>query len=117
VVRRSPPPATVPAAEPPPAVAPADGTADAPTPEEAEVEVEEPPPLTTGTIAVDGDASGVELVAGEERYPVPGEVPAGRYTIEATFGDEVVPSGTVAITEGSTVRLVCNSLFARCTAR
>jgi len=114
VVRRASPPKVAPAVS-----APAEGTADAPTPEEETVpsEMVEPSPLTTGRINLDGDASAVELVAGEERYAVPGDVPAGRYTIEATFGDEVVPSGTVAITEGSTVRLVCNSLFARCTVR
>jgi serine/threonine-protein kinase len=110
----APPPKAAPVA--PPA---ADGAADVmpSSPEEVPVDAVEPPLLTAGVVALDGDASAVELVAGEERYPIPGEVPAGRYTIEATFGDEVVPSGTVVVTEGSAVRVVCNSLFARCTVR
>jgi hypothetical protein len=57
------------------------------------------------------------LVSGSKRYG-PGRVPAGSYTIEATFpGRGTLQAGTVRVVAGKTATVSCNAAFARCEAR
>jgi hypothetical protein len=58
----------------------------------------------------------VFLVRDGQRFP-PGEVPAGAYTIEATFPNtqmEMAEVGTVEIKTGETVEIKCRSGFFAC---
>lgn len=72
------------------------------------------PAADRGRVVVSGDAEKVELVGGGRRWTA-GEVPAGTYTLEATFpGRGAVQGGRVTVTAGATTRVVCKRTFARC---
>jgi len=65
-------------------------------------------------VAVVGDAQSVRLV-GRTTHAVPGPVPAGTYTVKATFaGMGEVSAGSVTVAAGGSVTLDCNGLFTRC---
>ena len=69
---------------------------------------------STGRVKLGGDASAVTLVSGGKRFPA-GEVPAGTYTIEATFPDAgIVEAGRLEVTAGSTINLICRGGFYQC---
>ena len=73
-----------------------------------------PPPPPSSQVALAGDAEAVWLQAGELRYALPGPVPAGEYTIVATFGGSDVPVGSVKVEPGASIVVNCNALFQRC---
>jgi hypothetical protein len=64
---------------------------------------------------VGGDAAGVRLVGQAGNFPA-GSVPAGSYTIMATFADGAPPTaaGSVQVTEGSSLQIHCQSAFMAC---
>ncbi len=73
-----------------------------------------PAPAADGSFSVTGDADSAWLVAGGKRYS-PGPVPAGSYTIEASFaGGEAAVAGKVTIAAGQSVTIKCVSDFQRC---
>jgi hypothetical protein len=79
---------------------------------------DEPREPVAGDIRVSGDATTVMLVGPDGRTPVPGLVPPGRYSVEATFeGTDPMPAGEVEVKDGAHVELVCSSMFGRCTAK
>jgi serine/threonine protein kinase len=107
------PPATTPTTPSPlpPAI---EAPIDAPDPEP--VEPSTPPPPQSTRYWVSGPATTVFLVRDGQRFP-PGEVPAGAYTIEATFPNtqmEMAEVGTVEIKTGETVEIKCRSGFFAC---
>jgi hypothetical protein len=89
-----PPPAPVLPAAPPPAPAPA-------------------PTRALGVVVVGGDARHVELRSRKGRH-APGEVPAGRYEVWATFDGRPVHAGDVDVAPGATSKLVCQGFAMRC---
>jgi outer membrane biosynthesis protein TonB len=104
----TPPPPPVVEPEPPPPPVPAEAPKPKPKPK---------PSTPSGRFIVEGDAEVVALVAGDKRYP-PGKVPAGKYTIEATFpGRGAVSAGTVTVPADGEVTVSCSRAFARCTTR
>jgi serine/threonine-protein kinase len=122
----APPPVPVAAPAPPPAVpdpaprpAPAP-VAAAPAPAPAPEPVPEPPPApalpATGRLAVTGDAAEVVFKSGGQTFQA-GEVPAGSYSIEASFGAGLVPAGKVTVPAGGAVTLRCVASFKRCMAQ
>lgn len=77
---------------------------------------ETPPatPVGNGTVRVSGDADSVVLVGNGGRFP-PGDVAAGTYSIEASFGGGApAPAGKVTVTGGQSVTIKCVADFARC---
>ncbi len=73
---------------------------------------------TTGRVGVSGDASAVELVSGDRTYKLPGSVPAGTYTVSATFpGREPVLAGQISVVAGTESTLNCSAAFKLCRAR
>ena len=81
----------------------------------AAVEVAAPPPgAGPASFKAAGDAEAVFLVAGGKRYP-PGEVPAGTYTIEASFsGQAPTAAGTITLAAGQSATVKCNGSFMKC---
>ncbi|MED5371638.1 MAG: protein kinase [Myxococcota bacterium] len=87
--------------------------------EDAKVEepaAKEPTPAKTGAVYVKGDALRVVLVGADgTRHVVPGEVPAGRYSISAAFKDgKPSPAGATTVPAGGSVSLNCVEAFAVC---
>lgn len=61
-----------------------------------------------------GDADAVFLVAGGKRYS-PGDLPAGTYTIEASFGGQApTAAGSITLSAGQTATVKCNGSFMKC---
>ncbi len=71
----------------------------------------------SGRVIVTGDATRVDLIsAGVRRSP--GVVPAGGYSVEATFGSaSPVVAGSVDVPAGGEVTLVCRAAFTLCKVR
>ncbi|GDX78919.1 hypothetical protein LBMAG42_07300 [Deltaproteobacteria bacterium] len=78
-------------------------------------EVAAPPPAAgPASFKAAGDADAVFLVAGGKRYP-PGELPAGTYTIEASFaGQAPTAAGTITLAAGQAATVKCNGSFMKC---
>lgn len=77
-----------------------------------------PEPLGTGRVKLvsDGVVTAV-LVSGDQRYPLPADVPAGSYSIEASFPEiQRVKAGTVRVDEGREVTIRCSTAFLTCIA-
>jgi hypothetical protein len=63
---------------------------------------------------VAGDAVRVVLAGASGRFEA-GPVPAGSYTIEATFADGTpVIAGNAVVAGTQRIRVTCSSMFARC---
>lgn len=113
----APAPAPVPAPvaeDPPPAPAPA----PAPPPSRPRpAHKPSPAPVTpTGTVSFEG-ADAVTLTGTAGRFG-PGKVPAGTYSILATFGvGAPTPAGSVTVAAGQTVALRCDDRFKMCKPR
>jgi hypothetical protein len=58
-------------------------------------------------------ADRVVLIGGAGRFP-PGEVPPGRYSVEATFGDSTVNALQVNLSPGEQVTIACDAAFKMC---
>jgi serine/threonine-protein kinase len=66
-------------------------------------------------VSYSGDATKVWLVGSDGRRVARGVVPAGRYDIEADFGDgERTPAGELDLKVGDEVALKCSKSFRRC---
>ncbi len=91
-----------------------------PPPEPAAVEPHQAPGPTSqhGTVRVSGEALAVQLVSATGTYD-PGTVPPDSYTVRATFpgSASVVDAGSVTVSAGQTVRLVCDGGFLACHAQ
>lgn len=103
--------------------APVDAPQEAPEPPPPPPEPREtapapsPPPAPKGApVKTKGDGQ-VVLIGGSGRFPVPGNVPPGRYDIEVTFdGASPVRSGKVDVgADGATVQ--CNADMGICRSR
>ncbi|MCB9682067.1 MAG: hypothetical protein H6733_11435 [Alphaproteobacteria bacterium] len=70
----------------------------------------------SASVAVTGDASAVVLVRQRKRYPVPGTVPAGPFSVLATFDGAEVEAGTIRVATGATTTVVCTASTTTCTA-
>jgi hypothetical protein len=70
-----------------------------------------------GSVLVYGDATRVRLMGSKGTFGA-GKVPAGRYTVQATFvGFEPRMAGTVEVSNGARLSLVCASSTKTCEAR
>ncbi|MEY3212130.1 MAG: hypothetical protein RIT28_2611 [Pseudomonadota bacterium] len=69
----------------------------------------------TGRVIVEGDASSVRFLGGGKAFP-PGDLPPGQYSIEATWGSQSYPAGTVTVRLGATVRVRCKERQYLCSA-
>ena len=82
-------------------------------------ETPEPPPppgpeLTR--VSTSGDAQFVELRGGGKTYTLPAAVPAGTYTVRASFsGEASEEAGTVMVEDGRPMNLNCEAFFRSCT--
>jgi serine/threonine protein kinase len=90
------------------------------TPGEASVpvvpnEAQPPPKKKTGRVIVEGDASSVRFLSGGKAFP-PGDLLPGVYSIEATWGSQSYPAGTVTVRVGSSVRVRCKERQYLCSA-
>ncbi len=91
---------------------PAPEDAVEPDPEAESPEASTPPPARVKVTGADK----VVLVGSAGRFP-PGELPAGRYSVKATFGDETVSNaGSFDIGPGERITLRCDPLFLMCRA-
>lgn len=113
----APPPEPKPAPEPEPEPAPEPEPEPAPEPESAPEAEPSPAPLQ-GVVEVRGDARSVVLSGSQGTFSA-GDVPAGRYTILATFSDQgaPVPSGSATVVPGDKVVVQCKAAFQACVAR
>jgi len=69
-------------------------------------------------VSLTGDANLVMLRGPGGIHRLPGSVPAGTYTIRATFDGEVSESvGSVTVVEGTPVTLECDSFFRTCSPK
>ncbi|MCB9766227.1 MAG: protein kinase [Alphaproteobacteria bacterium] len=94
---RNPPPATAPTKAP--GEDPVGATAPAPA---------------QGRVTVTGDPVKLVLEGPNGKFS-PGRVPAGTYTIRATFeGREPLVAGQIEVVQDTTLTLKCNATFARC---
>ncbi len=94
-----------------PAPAPAPEPAPAPAPE-----AEAPAPaVPKGVVSFSGDAVSVKLVGDAGTFGA-GSVPAGRYSVLASFGEgqPLTSVGTVSVAEGDAVSVVCRGAFLVC---
>ncbi|MBK9366185.1 MAG: protein kinase [Deltaproteobacteria bacterium] len=97
--------------------APPEGEGSTATPGEVTPPTEPPPPpkKKTGRVIVEGDASSVRFLNGGKAFP-PGELPPGVYSIEATWGSQSYPAGTVTVRVGATARVRCKERQYLCSA-
>lgn len=74
--------------------------------------------LPKGNVSVEGDAVRVYVRHKKHRYPVPGAVPPGNYSIRAVFQDGSPPvvSGRASVVAGKTTKISCVRADRRCTA-
>ncbi len=107
-------PVATPAAPAAPAAAPKlPRTATAPVVEAVAAPAAEP---AMSTVHVSGDADAVRLRKGDS-YVALSRVPAGTYTVVATFAGVEADAGSVSIGEGEQVNLRCSKAFLRCTRK
>jgi serine/threonine protein kinase len=71
----------------------------------------------TGTVLLVDVPYAVSLESGSRKFPAPGAVPAGSYTIFAAFPDGPGPAGLIVVPEGGTVRIRCAVENHLCVAR
>ncbi len=71
-------------------------------------------PGTSATIELSGNAEAVHFRAGDTNFALP-LVPAGVYTVLATFDGKEVDAGQVTVGQGEKVTLKCKKAFLRCT--
>ena len=88
-------------------------TATAPVVEAVAAPAAEP---AMSTVHVSGDADAVRLRKGDS-YVALSRVPAGTYTVVATFAGVEADAGSVSIGEGEQVNLRCSKAFLRCTRK
>jgi len=71
-----------------------------------------------GTFKVKGDAIDVRLVSGARSYAA-GEVPAGTYTVQATFDASTPssPAGTATVSDGGEVTVTCKAKSKDCSVK
>ena len=74
-----------------------------------------PPPAPMAQVSVAGDASTATLRSGDDSYTVPGEVPPGRYTVDAVFGEDGEMACGVVTLEPGPVTIATNAAFTSCT--
>jgi hypothetical protein len=68
-------------------------------------------------VGFDGDGS-VALIQGRRRFKIPGDVPAGKYEIEATFdGEAPVRTGSVTVVAGTPITISCRQSMGICRAK
>lgn len=87
---------------------------------EPEPETVSSPPASggTGSVFLTGDTATVRLLGGPRIVEVPGPVPAGSYTIEASFGGgSPVAAGSLEVADGQRITLSCRASLKRCIAR
>ena len=66
-------------------------------------------------VRVEGDVGKVELLGAEGEFQPPGEVPAGRYLVLATWSDNrPFVAGRLTVEAGQDVTLRCDASFAIC---
>ena len=97
-----------------------------PPPVEPEVIEEAPPvavapppvdPNAKGNVHIIGDAERVRLIGNRGPFTA-GVVPAGTYTIQATFeGEEPRMAGTVVVGDGERVKVLCRADLRQCARR
>ncbi len=74
-----------------------------------------PAPVATGSVTAKGDARSVWVQANGQRIDLPGEVPAGTWTVHAWFNaPEPVEAGTITVSAGVPLELKCSSFVNRC---
>lgn len=75
-----------------------------------------PPPASTLTkVALTGDARTVWLTNDAGMFPIPGDVPPGRYQIKAWFSSATpVIAGSKTVTGAQNTAVNCNSFMERC---
>lgn len=73
-----------------------------------------PDPGVSATIELSGNAEAVRLRRADTIYALP-MVPAGTYTVLATFDGTEVDAGSVTVAEAEKVVLKCKKAFLRCT--
>ena len=126
-VKQEPPPAPPPAPEPEPAPpAPAQPAPSSPTPAPAPapapVPVQAPAPVPSAPVSPPravvrfAGADAVVLVRDGRRFSLP-SVPAGAYTVMATFDGAEVPAGTVEVPPSGDVTVACQAMMRRCAIR
>jgi serine/threonine protein kinase len=69
----------------------------------------------TGRVTVEGDASSVRFLSDGKAFP-PGDLPPGKYSIEATWGSQSYPAGSVTVSLGKTVVVRCKERQYLCSA-
>jgi len=98
----------------PPVESPKETVAAQPVPQEKTQSA----PVSGSHVNISGDAVDVVLVGAGSSVTLPGRVPAGSYTILATFpGHDQAKAGEVNVLDGGAVELVCKSGFRRCQVR
>ncbi len=102
---------TAPEAPPQPRTTPPPDTrAEPPAPQRQE-------PAGMGRVRLRGNAEHVRLISGRGSFG-PGQVPAGAYTIQATFrGQDPRSAGTVRVAADETVTIHCKAALRRCIRR
>ncbi len=84
-----------------------------PAPAESEPEPTSEPAGPAPAIVRQSGADVLALVSASGRFP-PGEVPPGRYTVEATFGDATVTALQIHLSAGEQVTITCDASFKMC---
>ena len=84
---------------------------------QVEVAPEPVDPNAKGNVHIIGDAERVRLIGSRGPFTA-GVVPAGTYTIQATFeGDEPRMAGTVVVGDGERVKVLCRADLRQCARR
>ncbi|MCP4809660.1 MAG: hypothetical protein GY913_28330 [Proteobacteria bacterium] len=75
----------------------------------------EPAPAAVGHVLIEGEVRKVELLGAEGEFEPPGEVPAGRYLVLATWADgRPFVAGRLTVGAGQAITLRCDASFAIC---
>jgi serine/threonine-protein kinase len=105
-----PPTPASPATEAPPPATPA--------PRKRRAAKPQPRPPESVRVIVTGDGTRVALHGDGEKYPIPGRVPPGSYTIWAAFwGESYSKRGTVTVAKDTAAIINCDSTFRTCVKR
>ena len=74
-----------------------------------------PKPSPSARVTLSGDATRVEAEGEAGRFPLPGTLPAGTYSLTAWFpSNPAARAGKLTVQAGEEVRLQCQSAFSRC---